>query len=223
MDEVVEKANGVFLWVHLVVKSLLEGLRDSDRVRDLQRRLDSLPSDLEELLDRLLNRLDLFHFKHACQPIRIVRAASIPLTVLVMSFADEDNPKAAIRAAIRAKVKALTKTDIADREDEMRRRLNSRSKGLIEVSESKKVQFLHRTVKDFIDAPRNWTRIVKAAGESFDPVIMLCSVYLFKIKTVNPDHPDCWQDAFKALIEYVIEIQGAKGTAPIASWTRLIE
>lgn len=212
VDEVVEKANGVFLWVYLVVKSLLEGLRDSDRVCDLQRRLDSLPSDLEELFDRLLKRLDTFHFKHACQLIRIVRAASIPLTVLVMSFADEDNRK----AAIRAKVKALTKTDVADREDEMRRRLNSRSKGLIEVSESKKVQFLHRTVKDFIDAPRNWTKIVKAAGESFDPVFMLCSAYLFKIKTVNPDHPDCWQDAFKALVEYAIEIQGAKGTAPIA-------
>ncbi|XTI82353.1 hypothetical protein V2W45_1337546 [Cenococcum geophilum] len=212
VDEVVEKANGVFLWVYLVVKSLLEGLRDSDRVCDLQKRLDSLPSDLQELFDRLLERLDTFYFRHACQLIRIVRAASIPLTVLVMSFADEDNRK----AAIRAKVKALTKTGVADREDEIRRRLNSRSKGLIEVSESKKVQILHRTVKDFIDTLRNWTKIVKAAREFFDPVFMPCSAYLFKIKTVNPDHPDRRQDAFKALIEYAIEIQGAKGTAPIA-------
>lgn len=39
VDEVVEKANGVFLWVYLVVKSLLEGLRDSDRACDIQRRL----------------------------------------------------------------------------------------------------------------------------------------------------------------------------------------
>ncbi|OCL07889.1 hypothetical protein AOQ84DRAFT_222459 [Glonium stellatum] len=212
VNEVVEKANGVFLWVYLVVKSLLEGLRDSDRVRDLQRRLDSLPSDLEELFDRLLNRLDQKYFKHACQLIRIVRAVTVPLTVLVMSFADEYNTK----SALRVKVKALTKSDITYREDEMRRRLNSRSKGLIEVSDSKKVQFLHRTVKDFIDAPRNWTKIVKEAGFSFDPIMKLCSAYLFKIKTVNPDRPDRWQDALKALIEYAIQIQENRGTAPIA-------
>jgi hypothetical protein len=47
--EVTGKVSGVFLWVRLVVLSLLEGLRESDNITDLQDRLDILPSELEEL------------------------------------------------------------------------------------------------------------------------------------------------------------------------------
>lgn len=35
IDETVEKASGVFLWVKLVVKSLLHGFRDYNRISDL--------------------------------------------------------------------------------------------------------------------------------------------------------------------------------------------
>ncbi|KAF2213466.1 hypothetical protein CERZMDRAFT_39099 [Cercospora zeae-maydis SCOH1-5] len=43
-SEVVTKAQGVFLWVTLTVRSLLEGLDENDNI--LRRRLDELPSDL---------------------------------------------------------------------------------------------------------------------------------------------------------------------------------
>lgn len=43
------KASGVFLWVVLVVRSLLSGLASGDRISDLEAGLDSLPSDLESL------------------------------------------------------------------------------------------------------------------------------------------------------------------------------
>ncbi|KAI4640944.1 uncharacterized protein J4E79_011783 [Alternaria viburni] len=54
-QSIVEKALGVFLWVHLVVESLLEGLSNSDNLRDLQARHDALPSDLEALFENLLH------------------------------------------------------------------------------------------------------------------------------------------------------------------------
>jgi len=46
LEAIAQKAAGVFLWVHLVVQSLLAGFVNADRVSDLQRRLDSLPPDL---------------------------------------------------------------------------------------------------------------------------------------------------------------------------------
>jgi hypothetical protein len=49
VEEIVEKANEVFLWVKLVVQSLLAGLGNRDSITDLQRRLRELPSDLEKL------------------------------------------------------------------------------------------------------------------------------------------------------------------------------
>jgi hypothetical protein len=52
IEEVVNKANGVFLWVTLIVKSIISGLRQGDEIYHLRRRLASLPSDLEALYAR---------------------------------------------------------------------------------------------------------------------------------------------------------------------------
>jgi hypothetical protein len=57
LDNIVERAFGVFLWVHLVVQSLLEGFSNSDRIADLQTRLDALPGDLQVLITRMLCRM----------------------------------------------------------------------------------------------------------------------------------------------------------------------
>lgn len=46
IGKVVTKASGVFLWVALVVASLISGMNYGDRVLDLQKRLDLLPSEL---------------------------------------------------------------------------------------------------------------------------------------------------------------------------------
>jgi hypothetical protein len=48
LEEVVTKADGVFLWVHLVIQDLISGLANRDNISDLQRRLQLLPPKLEE-------------------------------------------------------------------------------------------------------------------------------------------------------------------------------
>ena len=45
--EIVDRAQGVFLWVRLVVRSLLRGLTNSDTMSDLERRLALIPPDPE--------------------------------------------------------------------------------------------------------------------------------------------------------------------------------
>ena len=55
MDNIGVKASGVFLWVDLVVASLLAEMRLGDRIQDFQRRLDELPPDLENLYDKILH------------------------------------------------------------------------------------------------------------------------------------------------------------------------
>ena len=90
VDKVVEKAAGVFLWVQLVVRSLLSGLRNGDRVSDFQKRLDLLPPDLENLYQKILDSLDPFYFEHAVQFFELVKTAEEPLSLLEFSFADEE-------------------------------------------------------------------------------------------------------------------------------------
>ena len=55
---IVDKANGVFLWVHLVLKSLRTGLTNEDDWSELLRRVELLPSDLDELYNQMWQRLN---------------------------------------------------------------------------------------------------------------------------------------------------------------------
>lgn len=74
VKDIVTSTNGVFLWVILFVQSLQEGLRKGDGIKRLEDRLRSLPSDLEELFERIL-------FQHV-DPVDRGRAACMFLVTL---------------------------------------------------------------------------------------------------------------------------------------------
>ncbi|KAL1635246.1 hypothetical protein SLS58_010367, partial [Diplodia intermedia] len=80
VSEILEKAAGVFLWVRLVVLSLLDGLRDGDTMSDLQGRLQKLPADLEDLFQKIFQGLEPEYLKQASRMIRTVVAWKRPLT-----------------------------------------------------------------------------------------------------------------------------------------------
>lgn len=58
ITNVVNRAEGVFLWVFLVVRSLLRGLRNEDDIRDLKRRMEAFPPDLETYFGRMLDEIE---------------------------------------------------------------------------------------------------------------------------------------------------------------------
>jgi hypothetical protein len=58
MQEVVEKAEGVFLWVRIVVDSLLRGIRNLDNMLVLLGRLNLLPRELEPLYEYLMSQIE---------------------------------------------------------------------------------------------------------------------------------------------------------------------
>jgi len=64
---ILSKASGVFLWVKLVVKSLLDGFRNYDRISDLQHRVDEYPSELETLYLHMLQSMEERYQRHASQ------------------------------------------------------------------------------------------------------------------------------------------------------------
>ncbi|KAI6899750.1 hypothetical protein KC316_g13248 [Hortaea werneckii] len=53
-DEMRNRADGVFLWVFLVVRSLLRGIDNGDDMATLRRRLNETPSDLYDLFEKML-------------------------------------------------------------------------------------------------------------------------------------------------------------------------
>ncbi|KAF2113604.1 hypothetical protein BDV96DRAFT_613546 [Lophiotrema nucula] len=226
IDEVVRKSSGVFLWVHLVAHSLLHGLANADRTSDLKRRLDELPTDLEELFEKLLRSLEPFYFSHAAQLVQLLKAAPVLPKLLEMSFADEEDAMTAINADIAT----LAIDEKIERSEQMRRRLNSRCKGLIGISQYsnsnlERVEFLHRTVKDFFDKPRIWAEIMDATPKSFDAYQCWANSLLMELKTCDTD-PDVTlpADLFR-LIQWAIQhvehrsLTMRNATFPKTIWT----
>ena len=53
-----EKAEGVFLWVHYAINSLVKGMRNEDHFEDLLDRIEDLPSGMNQLYLQMWNRLN---------------------------------------------------------------------------------------------------------------------------------------------------------------------
>lgn len=128
VEKIANKSSGVFLWVVLTVRSLTAGLRDGDGPSELERRLDALPPELEDLFRKILHNFESHYFSDAAVLFEINLASTTPPTLLLMSFAIED-PSVAWRASVHLLDQKLR----LFRAINMRRRLNSRCKGLLEV------------------------------------------------------------------------------------------
>lgn len=91
VESSVKKAWGVFLWVRLVVASLLAGLGHGDRIEDLEKRLAALPPELEKLYGVMLDHIDGFYQEHASQYFQLMVSCTAQPSLLIFSFADESS------------------------------------------------------------------------------------------------------------------------------------
>ncbi|KAH8897965.1 hypothetical protein GQ53DRAFT_837684 [Thozetella sp. PMI_491] len=150
IPEILEKAEGVFIWVRLVVEELLEGLCDGDTISELRDLLSALPTELGDLYHRALLRYRVRRRTRVITPgPRHELEAHIMLQIAacaVEPFQLHELISAALYLAGISSSSAMT-------EDEMKRRLRAKTGGLLEVSvtsESKVVQFIHQTAKEFV-------------------------------------------------------------------------
>ena len=67
LDNVVWKAQGIFLWVRLVVIALIKGFQNEDCLEQLQMRVELLPSDMEGLYAGMLNNIEVAYQEEAAQ------------------------------------------------------------------------------------------------------------------------------------------------------------
>jgi hypothetical protein len=102
-------------------------------------------------------------------------------------FIDQEDPS----LMEKLDVGPLTKEVTSDRLKQIQKRLNACCKGLLEVqtmgSEYLKVDFLHRTVRDFLLLPEMQQMLDKWAGEGFDANVAICEAIVCLVKT-TPQH-----------------------------------
>ncbi|KAK4457937.1 hypothetical protein QBC42DRAFT_300739 [Cladorrhinum samala] len=188
MTEIVDASSGVFLWVYLVVRSLLEGLTNYDGIDDLRARFQELPTDLEALFQHMWDRIPKRYRAEASRLLQLVEAGTASgqyLSLLGLCFAQEFDLEYVISAP-GGKIKPVD--EIRSKLESARGRLLSRCMGLVEVNkrfaniisqglggddypnEVEEAQgypyvvFLHRTVYEYISAPAVQRQLVDASS-----------------------------------------------------------
>jgi hypothetical protein len=159
-------------------------MRHGDRILDLQRRLDMLPPELERLYEAILKSIDPFYLENAVQLFKIVQASPEPLSTLLLSFADEERLDFALKRAIGP----LSEDEASARHEIIRRRVKTWSMGFLEIStrfQSGMVQYLHRTVKDYIETEDVQNLFNSVSNTSFDAYLKLCSGNLVLLKCLG--------------------------------------
>ncbi|KIW12619.1 hypothetical protein PV08_09897 [Exophiala spinifera] len=203
IKEIVEKAQGVFLWVYLVIRSLKQGLIEGDSMAVLVTRLRELPPDLDELYRRILQSIPSHQRHYAAACFQIVLGYSgltIPrMSLMTLWFLEEET----LDFAAATPVEPLAKDIIRSRHLMLIRRVEGRCRGLLEVFElgdkdtpaEYSVDYLHRSVRDFLMS-RSAQRLLALHLEfTFDTRRYLCQAFFAQLKmSFPPNHPESSDD-----------------------------
>jgi len=202
-SEVVGSASGVFLWVKLIVVDLLKGLENHDSVSLLQERLRLLPTDLEELYEHMVFKVDSIYRVEASRLYQLIAATAErdddwrpvqQLTIFTLFLAEEDKDLALKSApmflSMEAIIDGICATDL---------KLRSRCGGLLETKFGKSsikdlapdmnVTYIHRTVKDYLEGTGIRHILSDRTGglspDAFNPHLALMRAYILQLKALE--------------------------------------
>jgi len=179
------RAEGVFLWVFLVTRSLREGLTDDESIEGLMRRLESLPVDLERLFKNILDGVNpIYHEKMAAMLQSTLQDKYMSLELYYHQDLELERPgyslalpPGPIAEPYRARIQEQTK-----------RWINARTGGLLDVKPESpfgdRVSFIHRTVRDFLQGKEMTEYLHSKLGErAADPSLRIAKAYSVWAKT----------------------------------------
>ena len=185
ISEIIKKANGVWLWVVLVVRSVLRGLRNQDSISDLLERLREIPEELERYFSHMFGTVDITYHPKAFKLLTVV--LQVPeLSLMTASFLDEEDPFYPFNTPI----KAITQDERTERLHRTESRINIWCMGLLEITNShltheKTVEFLHQAAREFILSAGLQNILKVDTIISFDVDQFICEALLAQMKMIE--------------------------------------
>ncbi|KAK4151838.1 hypothetical protein C8A00DRAFT_45022 [Chaetomidium leptoderma] len=187
--QIIGKADGVFLWVVLVVEKVIATARENNDLREIWTVFDSLPPGLEELYTSMRGRLDPTHREGAARMYQLLFRWN---EILDRAF-DAIEFWMAINCHDPTEVQpCLPEDQVPDMLPMLERRMAGATGGVLQVfgvdppggdplppSQRASVGFLHRTAFDWLQGMRS--SIVNDGPASYDPGLALTSVFVSRL------------------------------------------
>ncbi|KAL1854340.1 hypothetical protein Daus18300_011526 [Diaporthe australafricana] len=195
------KASGVFLWVILACRSVLEGLDEYDTVPELIDRIKALPPELGDFFRQIMAGLDPRKRDQSARLLRLVFESQTspyfdPIPTMGLAIVDEQGLRADFMGP---NITGLTNEDLVLRCQRLEGRLRSRCSGLVEIQAdsairlakspisaegralvNSRVEFMHKSLYDFFCMEGTWEwevlRVNNECGR-FEPHLILASLW----------------------------------------------
>ena len=155
---ITSRARGVFLWVRLIVRELLEELTNGSTLVELEQQTNELPDDLDDFYAHIIKKIDKKYYAEFFIIVEALLRSSGPLSASFLNIVLVANLR---KLSKKTSLSSTLGKDEFDNEG-FSRRLQSRTGGLIEMVTSNQkfyVQFLHQTVKEYFSDDRNLATI----------------------------------------------------------------
>ena len=136
--EIIQRSQGVFLWVFLVVHSLREGLINAGPLSLPHERLLEMPSDLAEFFKKLIMSVNTMYRRRMAYTFSIVLTAPKPLRLLFYSCIDEKPPSTTLKSLPSSSLSKREWRNVFLAEQLMDRQLNGRFKARASHATSKR-------------------------------------------------------------------------------------
>lgn len=183
---IVDKAEGIFLWVALVVKRMRDELENGADPAALLGLVDSMPDELDSLFEHILNSLSKPDRRKAYQTLAILSLSTtwtLPVSLFAYSFLDRLDADTTFAERDDFTQKSWGGMTAEERIQLGRKRVNGWCRGLVE-SRDGATSYTHRSIPEFLAS-------VKAEMESvlagFNPAEALSQLVLAELR-LKPNH-----------------------------------
>lgn len=214
VTKIQDHAQGVWLWVYLVVRDLVRAVNRDEPGSWLKKIIENFPRDLESYFDQVIKRIKP-QFRGDMVRIFLITLEEVqPLPLFAFSLLEneEQNP----RYAIEALKTPISEAELEAVESPWKSRIINRCGDLLLVNSGEHpiflrnpVDFMHRTVRDFLQDCYLPTLKKELGDQKYSPLLSLCNMMLYLLKrlpTTDLSSPKLRRDSIHRMIGLVDEL-----------------
>jgi len=187
VNDISVRANGVWLWVFLITRDIVLASNTNEEMRTLRIVVERFPNDLKEYFELMIKKVPDLHQDEMAQTFLVAVEEVQPLPLYAFTFLEKQREHE--NYALDAPIKPVLETDVEMTYPALRNRLRNRCSDLRVVDDgphpmflSNPVDFLHRTVREFL---RDYDRQLKEhLVKPFNPLVCLSGVCLCLLKAL---------------------------------------